>query len=67
MEIIYALVFFLDLLAICGLGFLSFREIDNRGPAWDQALLVIALVLAIVVMVLFIRHYLRRDTGPNDN
>jgi hypothetical protein len=61
MKTLYVCFFFLNMLAIGGLGFVLFQEMDNGVAAWEQLALALALGLAIAVMVIFIRHYLRHD------
>jgi len=66
MKIIYVCVFFLDTLVIAVLAYRFFQGMDNDTPAWVQLVLGIALALAIALMVLFIRHYVRSGEGSND-
>ncbi|GGB01304.1 hypothetical protein [Puia dinghuensis] len=66
MKFYYTIIFFLDLLAIGGLAFVLFQEVDGRAPACDKMILGLALILAIALMVLLILDYLRRGTGPSD-
>jgi hypothetical protein len=66
MKIVYMCVFFGDTLVISVLAFQLFQSIDTGVPVWVQLTLGLALVAAIMLLVLFIRHYLRGGTGPND-
>jgi hypothetical protein len=62
MKILYILVFFLDMLVISGLAFQLFKGLDDGFPWWLKLVLGVALALAIVLLVLFIRGYIRRGT-----
>ena len=66
MKIIYICVFFLDTLIISVLAFRFFQEMDNDAPTWVRLVLGGALLLAIALLVLFIRHYLHREERAND-
>ena len=66
MKLLYIILFLLDMLAIGGLAFVLFQEIDGRAPACDKMILVIALTLAIALMILLILSHLRRGTGASD-
>ena len=66
MKIIYICVFFLDTLVIALLAFRFLQGVDDNAPMWVQLVLGIALVLAITLMVLFIRHYLRSGERANN-
>jgi hypothetical protein len=66
MKILYACFFFLNMLAIAGLGFTLFHEMDSAGAVWEQLVLAVALGLAIALLVLLIRGYVRGGDGSND-
>lgn len=66
MKILYMFAFFGDVLVISVLAFQLFQGIDTGVPVWVLLVLGLSLVLAIALLVLFIRHYLRRGAGSND-
>ena len=66
MKIFYISVFFLCMLAITGLAFRFFQGIDDDFPIWMKLVLGTGLALAILLLVLCIRRYVRGGTGPND-
>ena len=66
MKIVYMCVFFGDMLAISVLAFQLFQGIDTGVPLWVQLALGLSLMLAIALLVIVIRHYLRSGTGSND-
>jgi hypothetical protein len=66
MKILYMCVFFGDVLVISVVAFQLFRGIDTGFPAWLLLVLGLVLAAAIALLVLFIRYYLRRETGSND-
>ena len=66
MKFFYIILFSLDMLAIGGLAFALFQEIDGGAQVCDKMIMGMALALAITLMVLLIWHYLRRGSEPND-
>lgn len=66
MKIIYIGAFFLDTLVIALLAFRFLEGVDDDAPVWVQLVLGVALALAITLMVLFIRHYLRSGERVDD-
>ena len=66
MRIVYMCVFFGDTLVISVLAFQLFQSIDTGVPLGVLLALGLGLAAAIVLLVLFIRHYLRSGTGSND-
>jgi hypothetical protein len=66
MRLVYTIIFFVGMFVMSWLAYSLFQAIDNGFPAWRQGILVTALGISITGMVLFIRHYLRQQSGPND-
>ena len=54
------------MLVICWLAYRLFQGIDDGLGVGVDLILAFALASAIAGMVLFIRHYLRRQSGPNE-
>ena len=63
MKILYIIVFFLGMLVITALAYQLFEGLEDGFPLWLKLVLGVALVLAIVLLVLFIRGYIRRVTA----
>lgn len=63
MKILYIIVFFLGMLVITGLAYQLFEGLDDGFPLWLKLVLGVALVLVIVLLVLFIRGYIRKGTA----
>jgi hypothetical protein len=63
---VYTIIFFVGMFVMSWLAYSLFQGIDNGSPAWRQVVLILALAASIVGVVLFIRHYLRQQSGPND-
>ena len=66
MRIVYTIIFFLGMLLISWLAYSLLQGFDNSVSVWRQIALLIALATLIAAMALFIRHYLRQDSGPSD-
>ena len=66
MKLVYTIIFFLGMFFICWLAYGIFDGLDKGLSIWHQSILVIALGAMIFAMALFIRHYLRQKSGPND-
>lgn len=63
MKILYITIFFLGMLAISGLAFQLFEGLEDGFPLWLKLVLGAALVLVILLLVLFIREYIRNGTA----
>lgn len=61
MKFLSVCIFFVGMLVIVGLAFQLLRGIDNDFPMWLKLILGVTLVLAIVLLALFIRKYIRYD------
>ena len=63
MKILYIIVFFVGMLVITGLAYQLFEGLEDGFPLWLKLVLGLCLVLAIVLLVLFIRGYIRKGTA----
>ncbi|HVU98480.1 MAG TPA: hypothetical protein VHE34_24820 [Puia sp.] len=63
MKILYIIIFFLGMLVITGLAYQLFEGLEDGFPLWLKLVLGSCLALAIVLLVLFIRGYIRKGTA----
>jgi len=63
MKILYIIVFFVGMLVITGLAYQLFEGLEDGFPLWLKLVLGLCLALAIVLLVLFIRGYIRKGTA----
>ena len=57
MRLVYTILFFVDTVALVVLSFLSMKMIDNGPHGWSLAGTLSGVVLSIILLVYFLRHY----------